>query len=362
MEDLDATFDVDKDGEISRAEWTAAWNNIEKRGSVVVSRSRPTERACLAKQATAIPQKAQSCIEAATQKFGPEASVTPGQETRTTQKWLGAPLTGLIRASVLDSPTSLNSDPTHQLLFVKSLAVKGSRKIVLDLLRCQSALESMAAKIWTELQVLKYTTAISAEEWIGKFARDAICTMALGGLNIFYGGLEAFTGSPIARVLEAMMHEHCEEKDSSKELEAGNDVVTTTSKTEWLFAAAMRRKVRTSAELDLIMEDLKSQAGHSDARGEAWRRDLLRPLVREVQGAGRRRGPRRSAGRLREDAVPEDLPWQPVRCDVLRHPPEAQQISESGDGVLGPSLVECCRKSSGTRIRMACAAGLSSGL
>lgn len=120
---------------------------------------------------------------------------------------------------------------------MKSLAEKGNRDMVLDVLRSQSALESMAAKIWIEPQVLKDAAAASAEDWTGKFLRGTICTTALGGLNIFYGGPEAFIGSPIARVLEAMMHEHCEGKDYSKECKAGNCGVTTTSKTEWLFAA-----------------------------------------------------------------------------------------------------------------------------
>lgn len=104
MEGSDATFDVDEDGEISREEWKAAWSNIEKRGSVVVSRSRPTERVCLAKQATATTQKAQICVEAATQKFGSEVTVTPGQETRTTQKWPGTSLTSPIVADAFDFP------------------------------------------------------------------------------------------------------------------------------------------------------------------------------------------------------------------------------------------------------------------
>merc|ERR1740121_1468288 len=143
----------------------------------------------------------------------------------------------------------------------------------------------MEDKIWIELQVLKDASVASAEDWSGKFARDIIFTMALGGLNVFYGGLEALIGSPSARVIEAMVHEHSEEKDSSTQLTTANYGVTTTPKTEWLFAAspgggpkqvslhqwpreqnlldsadiAKCRAVRTSAELDLIMDDLNSK-------------------------------------------------------------------------------------------------------
>merc|ERR1740121_941880 len=96
----------------------------------------------------------------------------------------------------------------------------------------------MEDKIWIELQVLKDASVASAEDWSGKFTRDIIFTMALGGLNVFYGGLEALIGSPSARVMEAMVHEHYEEKDSSTEFTTGNYGATTTPKTEWLFAAS----------------------------------------------------------------------------------------------------------------------------
>merc|ERR1740121_1835892 len=229
----------------------------------------------------------------------------------------------------------------------------------------------MEDKIWIELQVLKDASVASAEDWSGKFARDIIFTMALGGLNVFYGGLEALIGSPSARVIEAMVHEHSEEKDSSTQLTTANYGVTTTPKTEWLFAAspgggpnqvslhqwpreqnlldsaniAKCRRVRTSAELDLIMEDLntpqleaeESRAGDTDARGDGRRRVLHQPSFREVQRADPRRCPQRPAGRQRQDAVPEDLPRHPIRDNHPRQqlwPPELpHQTWKGGDGV-----------------------------
>merc|ERR1740121_1915738 len=228
----------------------------------------------------------------------------------------------------------------------------------------------MEDKIWIELQVLKDASVASAEDWSGKFARDIIFTMALGGLNVFYGGLEALIGSPSARVIEAMVHEHSEEKDSSTQLTTANYGVTTTPKTEWLFAAspgggpkqvslhqwpreqnlldsadiAKCRTVRTSAELDLIMEDLdtpqleaeESRAGDTDARGDGRRRVLHQPSFREVRRADPRRCPQRPAGRQRQDAVLEDLPWHPLRDDRPRQQlwrPEPQQTRGGGDGV-----------------------------
>ncbi|CAK0788615.1 unnamed protein product, partial [Prorocentrum cordatum] len=230
------------------------------------------------------------CVEAAKQKLDSEAGVAPGQETWTTQKWLGTSLTSPIVADALNSPIAPDTDPALQLLFMKSLAEKGNRDMVLDLLRSKAVLESMADKIWGELQVLKDATAVTAEELNGKFAQDAKFTMAFGGLNVFYGGLEALIGSPSARVLEAMVHEHCEEKDSSKEFTTGNYGVTTTSKAEWLFVAnpeggpeqvglqqwpreqklvdsgdiAKCRQVRTSAELDFILKDLNSKLKNAE--------------------------------------------------------------------------------------------------
>jgi len=276
----------------ARADWAKLCKNVCSDASGTNNQQEwmhhaevPTERACLAKQATATTQKAQICVEAAHQKFGSEATVTLVQETRTTQKCSGASSTSSTLANVLNSPISHDPDPTHQLLFATSLAERGNREIVLDLLWYQLSLESMADKKWVDLQVLKDAAAASAEDWTWKFARGILLAMAFGGLSVFFGGLEAFIGSPSARVLEAIIHEHCEEKDSSIEFTTGNYGATATSKTEWLFAAspgggpkqvslhqwpreqnvldsadiAKCRKVRTSAELDLIMDDLNSK-------------------------------------------------------------------------------------------------------
>lgn len=61
--------------------------------------------------------------------------------------------------------------------------------------------------------------------------------LSYGGLNKFFGGLEAVVGVPSPRVHEAMMGEHTEREDSNLEFKTPNYGITTTSKSEWNFVA-----------------------------------------------------------------------------------------------------------------------------
>ena len=58
-----------------------------------------------------------------------------------------------------------------------------------------------------------YSTS-SATELQDKFLQEGAGLLSYGGLNKFFGGLEALVGGPNPRVHEAMKAEHVDKKDS----------------------------------------------------------------------------------------------------------------------------------------------------
>jgi hypothetical protein len=70
-----------------------------------------------------------------------------------------------------------------------------------------------------------------------KFSQDARGFLSYGGLNVFFGGLEAKIGAPDPNVHDAMAAEHTERADSNQEFSTSNYGMTTTSSIEWRFVA-----------------------------------------------------------------------------------------------------------------------------
>ena len=61
--------------------------------------------------------------------------------------------------------------------------------------------------------------------------------MSFGGLDSYFGGLEAVCGTPDPKVEQAMAREHTESADSSAKFKMPNRKSETTSQTEWHFVA-----------------------------------------------------------------------------------------------------------------------------
>ena len=79
---------------------------------------------------------------------------------------------------------------------------------------------------------------------------EAAFTLAYGGMDTFFGGLERLLGPPSPNLQEAMRREHCASADSKEYFTSANYGVTTTSQIEWLFVVEPQdglRKLRLAA-------------------------------------------------------------------------------------------------------------------
>ena len=79
----------------------------------------------------------------------------------------------------------------------------------------------------------------SGEECNSKFQQDKAHGLKMGGLTTFFRGLEGEVGTPSAKVVNAVYHEHFEEPDSATTFVTGNYGISTTSRTELEYVVAL---------------------------------------------------------------------------------------------------------------------------
>ena len=100
-------------------------------------------------------------------------------------------------------------------------------------------LEKLSRCLADALAQLQQQETATVEELQDKFVHDGKAfTLQLGGLDKFYGGLEAIVGAPNPKVLEGMESDHCAMPDSTEPFDMPNRKATSTSIIEWRFVAS----------------------------------------------------------------------------------------------------------------------------
>ena len=125
--------------------------------------------------------------------------------------WLdGQPgVTAAISDALLSGGRALG--PASELAFMRRLP--STKKAIRDRLDQGGVLDKLAESLSKSLTELQATKAASVEELHDKFVADGKgFTLKLGGLKVFYGGLEPLIGTPsphAAEVEQTMQREHC---------------------------------------------------------------------------------------------------------------------------------------------------------
>lgn len=190
-------------------------------------------------------------------------------------------------------------DEAAELSFVRALGRQPSEigvEAVLRLLREGPFLAQLSIELHGAAVNLAEQSAATASELQGKFMEEAAFTLAYGGMDTFFGGLERLLGPPSPNLLDAMQREHCASADSKEYFTSANYGVTTTSQVEWFFvvdpqvglgrcglrswpseqtlleaadAWAERRAQRQRARRPELERDASTRSNVSDAAGEA---------------------------------------------------------------------------------------------
>ena len=115
-------------------------------------------------------------------------------------------------------------------------------------LRNGGLVESVAALLQPALHKLAHAEAVTTAQAQSKFAGQV--EMSFGGLDAFYGGLEAQIGPPQPQVFAGMEAEHLRGADAVAEWTTANYGLATTAAAEWRFVVeAAATKVEESTEL-----------------------------------------------------------------------------------------------------------------
>ena len=121
---------------------------------------------------------------------------------------------------------------------LKFLQAIDGREVLATRMRADSKLlDAMVDALASAVNALQMSATDSAAELQDKFLQAGAGLLSYGGLNKFFGGLEALVGSPHPRIRGAMVVEHCEHSDSKVEFLTGNYGISTTSEIEWKFVA-----------------------------------------------------------------------------------------------------------------------------
>ena len=127
------------------------------------------------------------------------------------------------------------ADDFNELAFARGLDC--SSEALQERLLMGGAIAKLASCLAESLSQLQEAQAVTATELHDKFAVNGseVFTLQLGGLEGFYGGLEALVGAPDPQVRQAMERDHCELDDASEPFEMPNRKAITTSVIEWRF-------------------------------------------------------------------------------------------------------------------------------
>lgn len=125
-------------------------------------------------------------------------------------------------------------DPSVAFAHVKSLA---SRDEVAKLVRTDVLAEAIVDLVWQHVQELHAATEPpTTASMQNKFA--GAIELSYGGLDTFFGGLEAQVGSPNPKVWQGLLSEHTAGPDATREFVTGNYGIRTTSAIEWRFVTS----------------------------------------------------------------------------------------------------------------------------
>ena len=127
--------------------------------------------------------------------------------------------------------SGLGTDTQAALDFVRQLR---DRDQLSRLLRAADVTDGIVDLVWREVLALQAAGVATSDEVQSKFA--GAIELSYGGLEQFFGGLEAVTGPPNPNVHEAMEEEHLRRGDESTQtFVSGNYEVRTSSLVEWHF-------------------------------------------------------------------------------------------------------------------------------
>jgi hypothetical protein len=145
----------------------------------------------------------------------------------------GAARREAMRRFVTEGPIS---EPKNDLSLLRKLACGSESELRSRLEGVETALVRALRPRLSELATASAVTSV--HELHDKFVQDPrTFELRFGAMGAFYGGLEAFIGSPDPNVRTAMEREHTAAADSGDEFTTDNYEVTTTPTIEWRFVA-----------------------------------------------------------------------------------------------------------------------------
>ena len=168
---------------------------------------------------------------------------------------------------------------------------------LIGVLRNGGLVENVAALLQPALHQLAHAEAVATAHAQSKFAGQV--EMSFGGLDAFYGGLEAQIGPPQPKVFEGMEAEHLRGPDAEVEWTTANYGLLTTTVAEWRFVVDAEATVHDEAE-ELLPDRSRCRQPTplhvfekaSEARNEVLRRAKQPQLTRdEIIGARLYTGP-----------------------------------------------------------------------
>jgi len=125
-----------------------------------------------------------------------------------------------------------------ELTYLKKLDRKSLERLLCGASPNMLTLE-LTERVWQGVELLREAYAVTTTELHAKYLQDGqYFTLSYGGLETFFGGLEALVGSPTPQLREAMNKEHTEALDSRVKFTTGNYHVKTTSEIEYWFVVA----------------------------------------------------------------------------------------------------------------------------
>ena len=130
------------------------------------------------------------------------------------------------------SARGFSADNDGALGFVRSIK---SRSELATLLCSETTTEAVTDLAWEQVMSLQNSGAATNVELQSKFA--GAIELSYGGLDTFFGGLEAIVGSPNPKLFEGMAADHTDGPgtESTDTFVAGNYGVQTSSKVEWFY-------------------------------------------------------------------------------------------------------------------------------
>lgn len=173
---------------------------------------------------------------------------------------------------------------------------------LMGVLRNGGLVENIAALLQPALRELAHAEAVTTAQAQCKFAGQI--EMAFGGLDAFYGGLEAQIGPPQPKVLEGMESEHLRGPDAEVEWTTSNYGLYTSTAAEWRFVVEAEATATEESEKLLPDRSRRRQPmplhvfeQAAEARNAALRKAKQPELTRdEIIGARLYTGPVSAAG------------------------------------------------------------------